>query len=381
LVITAARRAPRDVRTRRVDAAGRQRWRSAREIALAARREERQLLLVCHGEAVPGFHRGRRWPRRAGHAIPVLGRGGWFRADRLALVAAGVTVVLWASAFVAIRGAGREFSPGALALGRLACGSLVLGLVAWARREGWPPRAAWPGIVASGVLWFGVYMVALNWGEQKVDAGTAAMVVGVGPVIIALLGGWLLTEGLPRSLLAGVAVSFAGVVVVGVASSGIGHAPVAGVLLCLLAGASYAVAVVSQKPALRHATALQVTTFGAAVGTLACLPFTGQLVSQVASAPLSATLSLCYLGVFPTAVAFTTWAYALARTPAGKMGATTYLVPAITVLMSWAALGQVPGWLAIAGGALCLAGVALSRRRGRAPARPGSSAEPGDERA
>ena len=45
------------------------------------------------------------------------------------------------------------------------------------------------------------------------------------------------------------------------------------------------------------------------------------------------------------------------------MGATTYLVPAITVLMSWAVLGQVPSWLAIVGGAMCLVGVALSRRR------------------
>jgi drug/metabolite transporter (DMT)-like permease len=316
-------------------------------------------------EQEPACRAGSRWGGRRWLGARTLPA----RPDHLALVAAGVTVLLWASAFVAIRGAGREFSPGALALGRLACGSVVLGLVSWARREGWPPRAAWPGIVTSGVLWFGIYMVALNWGEQKVDAGTAAMVVNVGPVIIALLGGWLLREGFPRGLLAGVAVSFAGVIVVGVATSGIGHASVAGVVLCSLAALSYSVAVVSQKPALRHASALQVTTFGAAVGGLFCLPFTGQLVSQLADAPLPATLSVCYLGVFPTAVAFTTWAYALARTPAGKMGATTYLVPAITVLMSWAALGQVPGWLAIAGGALCLAGVALTRRRPQAPAR------------
>lgn len=285
------------------------------------------------------------------------------RGDRRALVAAGLTVVLWASAFVAIRSAGREFSPGALALGRLACGSAVLGLVARARRQGWPQRAAWPGIVVSGVLWFGLYTVALNWGEQKVDAGTAAMLVSLGPVIIALLSGWVLREGFPGALLAGVALSLAGVVVVGTATSGSAHSSVVGVLLCLLAALSFGVAVVGQKPALRYASALQVTTFGAAVGGLACLPFAGQLVSEVAAAPLSATLKVCYLGIFPTAIGFTTWAYALARTPAGKMGATTYLVPAITVLMAWAVLDQVPTGLAIVGGTLCLAGVALARRR------------------
>jgi drug/metabolite transporter (DMT)-like permease len=281
--------------------------------------------------------------------------------DRRPLLAAAVTVVLWASAFVAIRSAGQDFSPGALALGRLLPASAVLGVISLSQRAGWPPRAAWPGIVATGALWFGVYMVALNWGEQHVDAGTAAMVVNVGPILIALLSGWLLREGLRRSLLLGITVSFAGVILVGIATS-TGRSPsLLGVMLCLLAAVSYAVAVISQKPALRHASALQVTTFGCALGTIACLPFTGQLLSQLTTAPVTATLSVVYLGVFPTAVAFTTWAYALSRTAAARMGATTYLVPALTVLLAWAILGEVPGWLALAGGALCLAGVALSR--------------------
>jgi len=298
------------------------------------------------------------------------------RPDRRALLAAAVTLVLWASAFVAIRSAGQNFSPGALALGRLLPAAAVLALISLIRRAGWPPRPAWPGIAATGVLWFGVYMVALNWGEQHVDAGTAAMVVNIGPILIALASGWLLGEGLPRPLMVGITVSFAGVILVEIATSAGRHPSPAGVLLCLLAAVSYALAVVSQKPALRHASALQVTTLGCAVGALAYLPFTGQLVSQLAAAPLTATLSVAYLGVFPTAVAFTTWAYALARTPASKMGATTYLVPALTVLMAWAILRQVPGWLALAGGTLCLAGVALSRRRPGTPPRGRAVVEP-----
>jgi drug/metabolite transporter (DMT)-like permease len=285
-----------------------------------------------------------------------------------ALAAAAVTVVLWASAFVAIRSAGSHFSPGALALGRLLVASVALGAVWAASGDGWPPRAAWPGIVGSGLLWFGLYMVALNWGERDVDAGTAAMLVNVGPLLIALLGGWLLREGFPAPLLAGMAVSFAGAMVVGFSLSGGGRSSAVGVLLCLLAAICYACGVVCQKPALRHATAVQVTTFGCAVGAAACLPFSGQLVSQLASAPSSATLNVVYLGIFPTTLGFSTWAYALARTTSGKMGATTYAVPVIAVVMSWAFLGQVPGRLTLAGGALCLVGVAVSRRRARQPA-------------
>ncbi|MCD0481011.1 DMT family transporter [Streptacidiphilus sp. ASG 303] len=292
-----------------------------------------------------------------------------------ALAAAAVTVVLWASAFVSIRSAGAAYSPGALALGRLLTGSLVLGAFALVRRTGLPDRRAWPGILCSGVLWFGAYMVVLNWGEREVDAGTAAMVVNIGPILIALLGARFLGEGLPRRLLAGMAVSFTGAVVVGASMSGGGRSSVLGVLLCLLAAAAYAGGVVAQKPALRYAGALQVTVLGCLVGTAACLPFAGVLVSEAARAPLSATLNMVYLGVFPTALAFTTWAFALARTTAGRMGATTYAVPALVVLMSWLLLGEVPGPLTLAGGVLCLAGVAVSRRGSRGGRPSGAAGE------
>ncbi|WP_406446628.1 DMT family transporter [Streptomyces sp. NBC_01613] len=304
------------------------------------------------------------------------------RAELLAAGAAVVTVVLWASAFVSIRSAGDAYSPGALALGRLLAGALALGIICVVRREGVPPKAAWRGIAISGVLWFGFYMVALNWAEQQVDAGTAALVVNIGPVLIALLGARLLGDPMPPRLLAGMAVSFAGAVAVGLSMSGGGGSSVLGVVLCLLAAIGYAAGVVAQKPALGRASALQVTTFGCLVGAVGCLPFAGQLVSEAGHAPASATLNMVYLGVFPTALAFTTWAYALARTTASRMGATTYAVPALVVLMSWLALGEVPGLLTLAGGVLCLAGVAVSRSRPRAAARvaaPDQALEPQPE--
>jgi drug/metabolite transporter (DMT)-like permease len=289
-----------------------------------------------------------------------------------ALLAAAVTVVLWASAFVVIRTAGEDFSPGALALGRLASGSVVLVALLLLTGTGLPPRSALRGIIVSGVLWFGIYMVALNWAEQYVDAGTAALVINTGPVMIALLGGLFLGEGFPKRLMAGIAVAFAGAAVVGLSSSE-GAATALGVVLCVVAAAAWAVAVLVQKPALAHASALQVTTGGCVVGTVACLPFTGQLIGEVATAPLSATLGLVYLGVFPTAVAFTTWAYALARMSAGQVGATTYAVPALVVVMSWLLLGEVPGTVASAGGALCLVGVAITRWQPRARRGPAVS--------
>ena len=146
---------------------------------------------------------------------------------------------------------------------------------------GRPTRAAWPGILGSGLLWFGLYMVTLNWGERDVDAGTAAMLVNIGPILLALLGGWLLHEGFARRLAAGMAVSFGGVLVVGISESDGGRTSVTGVVLCLVAAVCYAGGVVRQKLALRHASAVQVTTFGCFTGAAARLPFAGQLLSQL----------------------------------------------------------------------------------------------------
>ena len=282
--------------------------------------------------------------------------------DWRTLAAVAVTVLAWASAFVAIRSAGSDFTAGALALGRMLVATVaVLGLLL-ARGEGLPQRAAWPGIVVSGLLWFGLYMVALNWAEQRVDAGTAAMLIGIGPILIALLGAWLLREGLPGPLLTGLAVSFAGAVLVGYSQSAGGDAPVLGVLACLVAAVGYATAVVAQKRALRHGSVLQVTAFGSLVATVGLLPFAGQLFDGLRHAPAGATGNVLYLGLVPTALAFTTWNYALARRPAGRMGATTYAVPALVVAMSWLLLGELPGWLTVLGGLLSLAGVAVARR-------------------
>lgn len=279
--------------------------------------------------------------------------------------AVAVMVCLWASAFVAIRFADRELSPGALALGRLLVGSAALGIFVLARREPLPGRREMPGIVVCGLLWFGLYNVVLNAAEQRVDAGTAAMLVNVGPILIAILAGTLLHEGFPPRLFAGCLVSFAGAVVIGVATSQHGLHESLGAFLCLVAAVAYAGGVVAQKPVLRHASPLSVTWLACTVGAISCLPYAGSLAHGIRHASGSTVAWMIYLGLAPTAAGFVLWAYALARTTAGRMGSTTYLVPPLALLLGWAFLGEVPPALVFPGGALCLAGVAIARTRGR----------------
>ncbi len=148
--------------------------------------------------------------------------------------------------------------------------------------------------------------------------------------------------------------------VIGLASSRHGIST-AGTLFCLVA-AGYAGGVVSQKLILKRVSALQTTWLCCSVGALVCLPFAPSLARQVGDAPHTSVGWVVYLGIFPTALAFTTWAFALARTHAGRLGPLTYLVPPLSILFGWGLLGETPALLAIAGGALCLAGIYVTRR-------------------
>ncbi|HKW73001.1 MAG TPA: DMT family transporter [Candidatus Dormibacteraeota bacterium] len=285
------------------------------------------------------------------------------RVDAIALVAGLVTVTLWGSAFVGIRAAGVAFSPGSLALGRLIVSSLLLGGVALFRREPLPRRRDLGPIAAYGVLWLAIYSISLNAAERIVDAGTAAMLIGTGPLLIAVLAGLFLREGFPRGLFGGLAIAFAGSVMIGVATAQSGSRAWLGILLLGAAVLAYSVAVVVQKSVSSRVSSFQVTWLGVTAATVASLPFSPGLAADATHANLAAIGWLVYLGAFPTALGFATWAFALRRTSAGRMASLTYLAPVVAVVLGWALLGEKPPWLALAGGGLCLAGVYVARRR------------------
>ena len=279
------------------------------------------------------------------------------------VLAVSITVVAWASAFVVIRYAAHDIRPGALSLGRLLVASIALSVMMIGRKLVRMNAREWALTAVVGVAWFAVYSVALNAGEQHVDAGTAAMLIQFAPILIGVLAGFLLGEGFPRMLVIGGLVAFAGTLIIGIATS-TGRADLAGALLVLLSATVYSIAMVAQKVVLRRIPALQVTWLACLIGTVACLPFAGELFGDLSAVPTLTIIGVIYLGLVPTAIAFSTWAYALKYSTAGRLGVTTFAVPPITILLGWLFLGEVPPLLAIVGGALSLVGVAIARRRG-----------------
>lgn len=283
----------------------------------------------------------------------------------LVLVAAAVTVLLWAFAFVAIRGVADELSPGPLALVRLGSALPVLLVIAAIARPAFPRGRGLVLVLAYGVAWFGAYTVVLNWAEHHLDAGTAAMLVNVAPLLVAVVAGLTFGEGFPRPLVVGLVVAFAGVVLIALGSRGAPAIDGLGIALGLLAAVLYAAGVLTQKVALRTVEPVAATWVGCAAGLVATLPFAPQAVVELQSASTGAIVAALALGVGSTAIAFSTWAYVLQHSGAGPAAATTLVVPALATLIAWLALGEVPTLLALIGGALALGGVTISRLRPR----------------
>ena len=289
-------------------------------------------------------------------------------SNNLAVVAAIVTVLLWSSSFVVIRFVGETLSPGAMAFTRLAAGALVLVVIALRYRRPIPRGRALGLVIGYGLLWFAAYTVLLNWAEQHLDAGTAALLVNFAPILVAVFAGLFMGEGFPKPLVIGILIAFAGVLLIALGGSGGSHNDKLGIILGLITAVLYAAGVLMQKVALRTVDAVTATWVGCLAGLLATVPFAPQAIDELADASAGAITGVIFLGVGPTAIAFLTWAYALTRTDAGKMAATTLAVPAIAIGLSWLFLGEVPTPLGLVGGAMALTGVAISRRRSRATA-------------
>ena len=304
------------------------------------------------------------------------------RVDIRVTAALTTTLLLWAAAFVGIRAGLEAYAPANLVLLRFLVASVTLAAYAiWAtkRGSGVPrlERKAIRGVVLVGFWGFAVYQIALSYGEERVPAGPASLIVSAVPLLTTLFAVATLGERLRGIGWLGMATGFAGVATVALAGGDdLRFEP--RMLAIGLAAVAQALHFVIQKPYLRSTSPLVFTTYAVWAGTLLLLPMAPNLPAAVRDAPLDATLAVVFLGIFPAALANVTWAYVLARIPVARAASFLYLVPALTFLIAWVWLGESPTVAAILGGFLALSGVILVNICGRAGAvrRQASTIEP-----
>lgn len=288
-------------------------------------------------------------------AIPINWRVG---------LAIAVTVFTWASAFAGIQVGLQAYSPQSVALLRYIVASFALLLYALMVKLPLPRLRDLPRISVLGVVGVGVYAIALNAGEQSVSSGVASMIVASAPVYVSLLSRIFLKERYTRWAWVGILACFSGVALIAFTQQG-GFQLSAGAVLIWVAASAQSLYIVGQKPLLTRYSPVQFTTYAIWAATAVLLIFLPELLSEIGSAPFGSTAAVAYLGVFPGAIGYVSWAYVLSKLPASRAGGFLYLVPATAILIAWVWLGEIPAPLALIGGGLILVGVIVINRYGR----------------
>jgi terminal-alkyne amino-acid exporter len=137
----------------------------------------------------------------------------------------------------------------------------------------------------------------------------------------------------------------------------------------LAAVAVYASWIVLNKRALRQLPPFAVTAWATWFGALFALPFGTGLPHAVATAPPTALVTLLALGVITTTVPFLLWTWTLSQIDASAAAPLLLLVAPATLLVGFVWLGEIPSPLAVLGGTVTLAGVALPNLKGSDPFR------------
>ena len=289
---------------------------------------------------------------------------------RLALAIA-VAIASWSLAWVSIRAAVTHYSAGELALGRYLVASLCL-LPFWLRRRPRFERRDFPLLLGAAICGFTIYNLAINEGEKTITAGAAAFVASTIPIFATLCAHFLLGERAKSATYVGGAIALAGVFLIALGedrsagswSEALGQFSLSkGAILVLIASVSAAFYNVFQKKLFRKYSALDVTCAAIFLAVLTFLPFGWTLPAAVQSAPAPATWHLIILGVFPGALGYVLWSWALSQLSVARLVPFLYLIAPLSIPLGYVLLGELPSSLALVGGALSLFGVLFAARK------------------
>jgi drug/metabolite transporter (DMT)-like permease len=292
---------------------------------------------------------------------------GWRELSLLLLLAA-----IWSSSFMFIKVGVGSIPPATLASGRLLLAAVILTAFAYARGHRLPLTLhAWGIFAFVGVVGNAIPFALIAWGETVVDSGLAAILMGMMPVVTAVLAHVFTTdEKLTGRRVAGVLVGFSGtVLLVGIPALTRLGAEVSAQLAILTGAVCYAIVTVFVR---RFASFPdEIMAAGAMItGTLVILPWALVLDAPFELTPgLAAVGAVIVLGVVSTGFAALIYFYLVRTMGAAIFSQVNFITPVLGVMFGMVFLGELPEADAWAALGLIVIGVWLVTRGRKAPAR------------
>ena len=282
---------------------------------------------------------------------PPSGAGDWF----LLLVPG----LIWGSSFLFIVEGMRAIGPCGITFVRILIGFATLSLFPAARRP--VLRSDWVGIVGLGVLWLAFPLTMFPFAEQHVSSALTGMLNGANPLFTAIVAGAIARRAPSLRVLAGITVGMTGTILIALTACGDGHSSAVAVGMILAALISYGFALNIAGPLQQRNGALPVI-------------WRAQMVALVLTAPLGSPdlfaarwktgpiVALLALGALGTGLAHVVMSVASGRLGATRASATTFLIPAVALVLGVAVRGERVPLLSVLGSAGCVAGAGIMRR-------------------
>lgn len=270
-------------------------------------------------------------------------------------------LILWATAFVAIRHGLESFSPANLAFLRYLVASASFGIIAIPGKFKAPQWKDIPAILFLGALGFAAYNLLLNYGEQKVDAGLASFIINTSPFIAVV---WMVVkkdEHLAQADWIGLIISLVGIAVI-IFSRNRSFSVNIEALLIFLAAICQGIYFVLQKGLLKRYKALELTAYSIWAGTLIMFFFTDQPFTELAQADSKHVASLIFLGLFPGSIAYLIVALILSKYKMSNFASYLFLIPFIAVFTGYVFLKEIPSFISFVGGMIIIIGILIKNR-------------------
>ncbi|NPV49795.1 MAG: DMT family transporter [Candidatus Methanofastidiosum sp.] len=281
-------------------------------------------------------------------------------------LALAIYLILSASSYPAIRAALQFYHPPHLILLRFISASSILLIYAIIKKTPLPKKKDIPAIIALGFVGLVLNQLFVSFGEVTIKAGTASLIGSLSPIFTAIFATFILKEKLEKIGWIGIFISFFGVALIAFKTGG-GFTIAPGAIFLVLAAISNGVYYVFQKPFFKKYPSQDIATYAIWSGTLFLLFFLPNLISDIKAAPITSTISVVYLGVFPLAIGNIFWSYVISKMHVSIAASFISLIPILSIIIAWIWLGEFPALLTLIGGGFAILGTILVDTEGKYP--------------